>query len=708
MPDGGTTGQIIVRTSTGYAWGPASTGGGLTTDQVNNLIAPWARASTSSRVPYNKLPDDVADEDYVNNAVTVHNGTTNAHAHLRSQIPSPSNTAPENVVSTAAAVGTSDLYAREDHVHKTAAGAGGGVSQSDVDTSITTHNEAEDAHPDLITHSEGRAIHHNDSTRGLIRIGNTDETVTNPDDYWQLNPIEAYGSELIVRGDKSPRNAIRVVIDNRNYTYSADYVFVIRNFSNRSIQEFSVANGQGSGLVIGNVPHIEIGETAVVQVETGGTGNSQNGVAVKVKVLDPPAYDPTLVNEQIAFLTDEANTSRRALVLNTPDHILPRSMTAPGSSDQVWQLYFGDPGVFDVFIPAYTYGSNIASSAVSDFTVTVTHVSVLNNRTQMARYTGQLDNREAHVPEMWIPAFEFEGRGGSNNEHISIAIVEQEQGGFLASTVTAFPIYLYDHGTIHPVGGWSYADTDDKLPLDKLPEIPDQLPARTAATAGQVLGLASDKSLAWRDSRRAVLAYQGAIVARPNVRTGLAGILEGRVSQDTLQTADAWQSFEFRGGVNWEPDDILELRLSSTLAATLPLYTVTGQGDTTLYPPSDAAIYDYGHSPNPTNRRAADAIVVTATTYNWWILDNDGNWLNGAGNRGGAGNAHYPIWTPTIPETTDGEWAKATAVFRVNHVNHGRFYVFTQWLGQANEHNWATVTAQPGNLQLTVILHKKN
>ena len=584
---------------------------------------------------------------------------------------------------------------------------------TEVESSITTHNADSSAHPSLVTHGEARAIHYDDSIAAYVRIIDDSETqVSNPGDYWMLSPLEVNGSILIIRGDKSAREAIRIVVDNRNFTYAADFNFLVRNFSNRSIQEISVANGQGVGLVVGNLPHIDIGATALVQVETGGTGNAQNGVAVAVTIIDQPAYDPTdrneLVDDKLDFLEDEANTSRRALVRNTPDHVLRRTQAVPGSSDQVFQLYFGDPGVFDVLIPAFTYGSNIAPEATSEFTVTVTHVSVLNNRTLMTEYKGNLDNRQAHVPELWIPAFEFEGRGGANNEHISIAVTEQEAGGFLASTVADFSISLYDHGTIHAVGGWAYGDTDTKLPLDKLPEIPDQLPARTAATAGQVLGLASDKSLAWRDTRRAVLAYQGAIDARPrSVNSALNDMLNGWVGSGSYD--DVWQSVAFQGGATWEPDDIIELRLSSALATTLPLYRVTGQGDTTIYPPSESTIYDYGHSPNPPNRRAADVVSITATTYNWWIAQTSTSiWLNGANNTGGAGNSFYPIWTPTIPERDDSEWAKITATFRINHVNPGRFYVFTQWYGQLIEHSWTDAVARPGNLHLTVILHKKN
>ena len=138
------------------------------------------------------------------------------------------------------------------------------------------------------------------------------------------------------------------------------------------------------------------------------------------------------------------------------------------------------------------------------------------------------------------------------------------------------------------------------------------------------------------------------------------------------------------------------------------MYRVTGQGDVTIYPPAESAIYDYGYSHNSPEHRAVDIVSVTAPTYNYWVIDSGGStWLNNS-LIAGAGNAFFPVWTHTIPETEDGEWAKVTADFRVNHVNTGRFYVLTQWQGQLAEHGWAEVTARPGNLQLTVILHKKN
>ena len=99
-------------------------------------------------------------------------------------------------------------------------------------------------------------------------------------------------------------------------------------------------------------------------------------------------------------------------------------------------------------------------------------------------------------------------------------------------------------------------------------------------------------------------------------------MLHGNVTSSEVAPGGAWQSYAFDGGATWEPDDIVEIRLSSALAATLPLYTVAGQGDATLHPPAESTIYDYGYSPNPANRRAADVVSVTAPTYNWWILDN--------------------------------------------------------------------------------------
>ena len=290
--------------------------------------------------------------------------------------------------------------------------------------------------------------------------------------------------------------------------------------------------------------------------------------------------------------------------------------------------------------------------------------------------------------------------------------MEQEAGGFLASTVADFSISLYDHGTIHAVGGWAYGDTDTKLPYAKIPDELVQLPAVTGASAGQVLGLASDKSLEWRDTRRAVAAY--------------ANYLQTEGTRDNptrFQGPEPYVNEPFKNGVTWEPDDIMELRLSvlgqvrtDNVQNAFPHVRISGV-DHTVFAPWGTAIFDFG-VPRVTGSGSSagvalpavntDVVSVQAGIWNYWLSKTSGE------NPGvPVGNAVFPRWKRAVYGRIDRmSYMFADVNIYINPINKSRFYYDVFWTGQYNPPAGGTAELdglyKPGQIYLEIILHKKN